>query len=96
MLPGVPAAAVTADDERRRRRRSLGIEEGDVEHPPKLAGLLDVASGVRHGTSRHCRWSWFFRLFELTGDVESIRKLVGLDPTRHFTRERERERTLLS
>ena len=88
MLPRVPAAAITADDER--RRTSLGIEEGDVEHPSELAGVLDVASGVRHGASRHCRWS-VFRLLELSRDVESVRKLVGLDPTRHFTRERERE-----
>ncbi|WZY85354.1 LOW QUALITY PROTEIN: hypothetical protein YC2023_031738 [Brassica napus] len=50
-----------------------------------------------HGTSRHCRWS-VFRLLELSRDVESVRKLVGLDPTRHFTVETERERafTLLS
>lgn len=93
MLPRVPAAAITTDDERR-RRRSFGVEEGDIEHPSELAGVLDVASGVRHGTSRHCRCS-VFRLLELSGDVESVRKLVGLDPTRHFSRGRENY-TLLS
>lgn len=55
-----------------------GIRDGDVEHPSEFAGFLDVAAGVRHSTSRHCRWSCLLGLLEFAGNVESAWKLMGL------------------
>lgn len=73
-------------------RRAIGgrINDWYVEHFAELAGFLNVAAGVRHGSRRHCGLP-LLELLGSTRDIEPAAELVRWDSGPHFS-ETQREK----
>lgn len=71
-----------------RRAGSWGVDNMNVKHFTKLAGFLDVSTGVRDGARAHCRLA-LLELLGAAGDIEAATELVRWNSRAHWKEKME-------